>query len=62
MPIGAVWLLIVVCLVMMAVCGGGGPLLGRWQRVHRRPRHGQPMVKSRLVAWADAGHKERVDG
>jgi hypothetical protein len=60
MRIGAVWLLILVCLVMMAV-GGGGPLLGRWQRA-RRPQHGQPTVTSRLAAWADAGHKERLDG
>jgi hypothetical protein len=62
MRIGAVWLLILVCLVMMAVGGGGPLLLGRWWRAHRRPGHGQPTVTSRLAAWADAGHKERLDG
>lgn len=61
MHIGSGWLPILVCLVMMAVCGGGLLLLGRWQHARSlQPR--QPAVTWRLAAWADAGHKERVDG
>jgi hypothetical protein len=60
MRIGSVWRPILLCLVMMALCGG--PLLRRWQRAHRRPQHAQPTVTAWLAVWADAGHKERLDG
>jgi hypothetical protein len=58
----SVWLPIVFCLAMMAVCCGGPLLVGGWQRARRRPQRLQPTVMSRLVASADAGQKERVDG
>jgi hypothetical protein len=54
---GSVWLPIIFCLVMMAVCCGGSLLVGRWRRARHRP---QPAI-SRMAATGGGG-KERVDG
>ena len=58
--LGSVWLPIVFCLVMMAVCCGGPLLVGRWRRARRRPQHAPPAMSWK--ALAGGGHKERVDG
>jgi hypothetical protein len=54
---GSVWLPIIFCLVMMAVCCSGPLLVGRWRRARHRP---QPAI-SRMAATGGGG-KERVDG
>jgi hypothetical protein len=61
MRVGSVWLPIVFCLGMMAVCCGGPMLVGRWQRARRRPPSGPPAVNVKAAA-ADAGQKEWIDG
>jgi hypothetical protein len=60
MGVGSVWLPIVVCLAMMAICCGG-PLLGRWQQTRRRAHQAPSAVTSRLWTSAD-GHKVESDG
>lgn len=62
MGVGSVWLAIVFCLGMMAVCAAGPLLLGRWQRARRRPQSGPPTVNAKAAASADGSHKEWVDG
>jgi hypothetical protein len=61
MGVGSVWLPIVFCLGMMAVCAAG-PLLGRWQRARRRPPLRPPTVNAKTAASADGSQKEWVDG
>jgi hypothetical protein len=66
MGVGSVWLPIVVCLAMLAICCGGPllgrwwPLLGRWQQTRRRAHHARSDVRS-VMASAD-GHKVGSDG
>jgi hypothetical protein len=56
--LGSVWLPVVFCLVMMAVCCGGPLLVGRWRRGRHRP---QPAPSAMLwMAAAGGGGKERL--
>jgi hypothetical protein len=57
--LGSVWLPIIFCLVMMAVCCGGPLLVGRWRRARQRP---QQAPSAMLWIAAGGGGKERVDG
>ena len=54
--LGSVWLPIVFCLVMMAVCCGGPLLVGRW-RCQRRARH-RPQQASSAMLWMAAAWVE----
>jgi hypothetical protein len=62
MRIGSVWLPIVLCLLMMAVCCGGPMLLGRWQGARGRPPQTPAVTDARMAASTDGGREERVDG
>jgi hypothetical protein len=59
--LGSVWLPIVFCVVMMAVCCGRPLLVGRWRRARHRSQYVPPAVRPRIAAGG-GGHKERVDG
>jgi hypothetical protein len=56
--LGSVWLPVVFCLGMMALCCGGPLLVGRWRWGRHRPQ--PPPAMSRTAAGG--GGKERVDG
>jgi len=62
MRVGSVWLPIVFCLLMMAVCCGGPMLLGRWQRARGRLRQAPATTDAPMAASADGGREEQVDG
>jgi hypothetical protein len=59
---GSVWLPIVSCLLMMAVCCGGPMLLGRWQRARGRLAQTPATTDARTAASAGGGREEQVDG
>jgi hypothetical protein len=68
--LGSVWLPVVFCLVMMAVCCGGPLLLGRWRRARHRPQQAPSAMlwmsaagggrKERLMAKARSGRQGRI--
>jgi hypothetical protein len=61
--LGSVWLPVVFCLGMMAVCCGGPLLVGRWRRARHRPQQApsamfgwrRPSVAARSGLMAKAG-------
>jgi len=62
MGMGSVWLPIVFCLAMMAVCCGGPVLLEWWRRARSRRLPVPPAVTLPMPASTDGGREERVDG
>jgi hypothetical protein len=57
--LGSIFLPIIFCLVMMALCCGGPLLVGRWRRARHRPQQAPPAMSPTA---AGGGRREQVDG